>query len=218
MQLRYNFFSNIKNQIIRILPTILIGIALSLGGAVVTVYVANLTGNPIWKLAKDPAEVVVFPPYIGLLSNWSALLWMSTAAICLFTSLVLKKNKMHFREYFFLFISGILSFVLAVDDLFLFHDRLLPSLLHIPEFFFYGLYILVLGIYLIIFWRKILQYDWILFVIAFILLGMSRKIINPVPIIHEFMTTNDMLKYFGIVYWLAFFYRVSADELAERFK
>ncbi len=60
---------NSKNQIIKILPVVLISIALSLAGVAGIVLVARITDNPIWQLAKDLAQVISFPPYIGLLSN-----------------------------------------------------------------------------------------------------------------------------------------------------
>lgn len=209
---KLSLFSALKNQIIRIFPAILISIAVSLGGATVTVFVADLTGNPIWKLAKDPAQVMEFPPYIGLLSNWDALLWMATATICLFASLVIKNNQASFRTYRFIFISGILSFVLAIDDIFLLHDLVLPRLLDMPEFLFYFIYVLTLGMYILFFWRDISKYEYLLFIIAFILFGLSRGFFLP-RVLRGFETTNDMLKYFGIVFWLVFFYRASMQEI-----
>lgn len=204
-------------QIIHIFPTVLISIAISLGGAAVTVWVARITDNPIWKLAKDPAQVMDFPPYIGLLSNWDALLWMASATICLFTSLVIKNSQLNFRTYRFIFLSGILSFILAVDDIFLLHDLVLPRLLDMPEFLFYFIYVLTLGTYILFFWRDISKYDYLLFIIAFILFGLSRGFFLP-RFLRAYMTTNDMLKYFGIVFWLAFFYKASMQEIMRLIK
>lgn len=207
-----SFITNLKNQIIRILPIALISIAIALGGAVVTVSIAEWTDNPIWRLTKDPAQIIDFPPYIGMLSTWGTLLWMSTATICLFASMVMKNYQVAFRTYRFLFVSGVLSFLLAVDDIFLLHDEVLPHLLDMPEFFFYLIYIIIIGSYLLYFWRDISSYDYLLFMVAFALLMVSRGFFLP-RFLREFMTTNDMLKYFGIVFWLAFFYRASMQEI-----
>lgn len=206
------FIVNFKKQIIRILPVVFISSALALGGAAAAVFVARLTNNPIWKLAKDPAQVIGFEPYIGLLSNWGALLWMSAGVICLFSSLAMKNQKAPFRAYRFLLVSGVLSFLLAVDDIFLLHDEVLPRLLDMPEFFFYLIYIVIFGSYLLYFWRDISKYDYLLFMAAFVLLLVSRGFFLP-RVLREYMTTNDMLKYFGIVFWLAFFYRASMQEV-----
>ena len=78
-------FLDIRNQIAKIWITIGVSTLISLGAAGVTVLVATLTDNPIWKLAKDPSEVIGFPSYIGMLSNWGVVLWVAAAAICLFS-------------------------------------------------------------------------------------------------------------------------------------
>ncbi len=203
---------NLKKQIVRILPVVFISIALALGGAAAAVFIARLTNNPIWKLAKDPAQVIGFEPYIGLLSNWGALLWMSAGVICLFASLAIKNQKASFQAYRFLVVSGTLSFLLAIDDIFLLHDEVLPRLLDMPEFFFYLIYIVIFGSYLLYFWRDISNYDYLLFITAFAFLLVSRGFFLP-QALQGYMTTNDMLKYFGIVFWLAFFYRASMQEV-----
>lgn len=38
-------------------------------------------------------------------------------------------------------------------------------------------------------------------------------LIKLIPFLGEFMTANDMLKYFGIVFWLAYFARTAAKHL-----
>ncbi len=119
--------SAIKDQISSIWRIMAAGFLLSLGGAGFTVLVAELTGNPIWKLAKDPAYVMRFPSYIGLLSNWSVMLWTTAAAICLFGAVILKQNAVSSDTVVFIAVSGLLNLVLAVDDLFLLHDWVFPK-------------------------------------------------------------------------------------------
>jgi hypothetical protein len=43
---------------------------------------------------------------------------------------------------------------------------------------------------------------------------MSRRVFVTLPFFDQFMTTGDMLKYFGIVFWLAFFYRTALLEVS----
>lgn len=208
--------SSIKSQLLEIWPTVGVGILVSLGGAGITALVANLTDNPIWRLAKDPAEVMNFPPYIGMLSNWDVILWVMTAAICLFGAVILKKQNVPKDTLRFIAVSGLLSLVLGIDDLFLFHDRLLPKMLHAPEAFFYLIYFFVFLVYLIFFTSKIMKYEYLLFWASFLLLVISRRILVIIPFFNKFMTTGDMLKYFGIVFWLAFFYRTVLHEVSAR--
>ena len=68
--------SAIIGQLSKIWKTIVFGIIISLGGAGFTVLVAKLTGNPMWTLARDPAEMEHYSPYIGMLSNWGVILWI----------------------------------------------------------------------------------------------------------------------------------------------
>lgn len=208
-------FSTIKKQISKIIPATMLGIVVSLLGAGLTVFIAYLTDNPIWKLAKDPAETLSFPSYIGLLSNWSALLWMASAAICLFSASILRKSKAPVQKLKFIGASGALSFYLALDDLFMLHDRILPQVSHLSENTFYWFYLIALGAYLIYFARQILSYDYLLLFAAFLLLGASRKLFIVIPYFDQFMTTVDMLKYFGIVFWLVFFSRTCFQELVR---
>ena len=204
---------NIKKQLLEIWPTTVIGILVSLCGAGFTVLIAELTDNPIWKLAKDPAEVMNFPPYIGMLSNWSVILWITTAVICLFGAVILKKQNAPKDTLRFIIGSGLLSLFLGIDDLYRLHDKIFPRMFHAPESFFYLLYFFTFLIYLIFFTTQILKYDYLLFGAAFFLLVISRRIAVIIPFFDQFMTTGDMLKYFGIVFWLAFFYRTVLHEI-----
>lgn len=210
-------FSSIKNQILRIWPTVGVAIIISLGGAGITVLVASLTDNPIWKLAKDPAEVMNFPPYIGLLSNWGVILWTMAAAICLFSAVLLKQQKASNSTFRFIVVSGYFSLLLGLDDLYRLHDRLFPKLFGIPERIFYFLYVFAFLAYLIYFIPQIIKYEYLLFGAALLLFLISRRLFVTIPFFDQFMTTGDMLKYFGIVFWLAFFYRTALFEVSALF-
>lgn len=204
------FLQQMKN----ILPTLLVSSVISLGGAAVTVLVARLTGNPIWRLAKDPAQVVGYEPYIGMLTNWGVLLWFASAVLCLFTEILMRKNGATLKARLFLLASGIFSLVLALDDLFLLHDEILPKVFGIPEFFFYFVYLVTIILYIVIFLRDIHRKEYILFWIAFLFLLISRGVFFFLPFLREYKTSGDMLKYVGIVFWLAFFYRTALNEIS----
>jgi hypothetical protein len=205
--------STIIGQLSKIWKTIVIGILVSLGSAAFTVMIAKLTGNSISSLAKDPAEIRHFPPYIGMLSNWGVILWVVTATICLFSAALLKLQKATDGRFKFLLVSGLFSLLLGLDDLYLLHDRLLPRIFHMPEIFFYLLYFFAFAAYLVYFIPQILKYDYLLFLAAFLFFVISRQFFVRIPYLSEFNTTGDMLKYFGIVFWLAFFYRTALHEV-----
>lgn len=86
-------------------------------------------------LMTDPVAYGELPKYTGLISNVGVLLWCSTAAICLFCSLLLSKCQPSRLTSFFLF-GGLLSLILTLDDLFLLHESdggLFVTLFNIPE-------------------------------------------------------------------------------------
>ena len=108
--------------------------------------------------------------------------------------------------------SGILSLILAIDDLFLLHDRILPKLLHVSEGTLYFLYLIMMLTFLAYFLPQILQHEYLLLTASILCLGLSRRYFITIPFFDQFMTTGDMLKYFGIVFWLAFFSRTAFNE------
>lgn len=206
----------IKEQLLSIWPAFFLATLVSLSAAAITVLVSTVTNYPIWKLAKDPPQIMDYPPYIGMLSNWGVLLWMTTAAICIFSAILLKKHNAPVATIRFIAVSGALSLFLAVDDLYLFHDQLLPHLFHVREKVFYIVYVVFLFAYLMYFYRQILQYEYLLFAAAFFLFALSRRFFISMPFLDQFMTTGDMLKHFGIVFWLVFFYRTAFHEISQR--
>ena len=205
----------LKNQAIKLGPTFLACLLLALGGAGFTLLVSKVTGLQVWKLARDPAEVIHFPPYIGLLSHWSIMLWISAAVISLFGAVLMKKQKATGGNLRFITASGAFSLFLGLDDLFMLHDNILPKLLKAPEAIFYALYLVIILAYLLIFFTKILEYDYLLLAASILLFGLSRRAFITLPFLDRYITISDMLKYSGIVFWLAFFYRATLQEISK---
>jgi len=86
---------------------------------------AFLIGNkyniPLEQITGDPAVIFSAHPFTGIISNIGVLLWCATTSICLFSGLFLLsfENK---KEAVFLISSGVFSFILLIDDFFMFHD------------------------------------------------------------------------------------------------
>ena len=80
---------------------------------------------PFEALTGDPANYHMFHPLTGILSNIGIILWSSTAAICLFTCVLIKNHDENAKITEFYLYSGALSFILLLDDFFMLHDRLL---------------------------------------------------------------------------------------------
>lgn len=206
-------FEALIGQLSRIWKSIIVGIVISLGGTGFTVLLAKLTGYSVWELAKDPTEVAGVPPYTGMLSSWGVLLWVMTAAICLFCAVLLKRHHASNVSFGFLAASGVLSLCLGIDDLYMLHELLLPRISNLPEMFFYLLYFVAFIVYLFCFASRILKHDYLLLAVAVFWFAFSRSYFG-ISYLERFMTMDDMLKHIGIVFWLIFFFRASLQEVS----
>ena len=175
--------------------------------------IARLRGEPIWKITGDPAEIMHYPAYIGALSSLGNLLWSMTAAVCLLGAIVVKQHRASRITRHFFLTSGMFSIILCVDDLFLLHDHVIPALLHIPEMLLYLLYLIAILVYLTYFMPCILNYEYLLLGTSIVFFGLSRSILAASPFIDHIEIAADILKHFGIVFWLIFFYRTVLHEV-----
>lgn len=212
LQTRFSI-REIKSQITNVWKSVTAGVLYLLAVTGFIVLTSKLTDNPIWKIAKDPAEVMRFPAYIGMLSNLGNIFWVMTATICLFGAIIIKQHLSSQITCRLFFASGMFSLFLGIDDLFLLHDHVFPKLLHIPERVFYLSYLIAIIVYLIYFLPRILKYEYLLLGTSVLLFGSSRIILAITLVFDQFKVTADVLKHFGIVFWLIFFYRTVSHEV-----
>lgn len=105
----------------------------------------------------------------------------------------------------FLLVGGLISLILLLDDLFLFHEIVFPLYFKIPEkivFLSYGL--MVLG-YITRFRKLIFETDFIFLLFAFCFFGLS--IIIDILDLRVSALFEDGSKLFGIVSWFGYFAR-----------
>jgi hypothetical protein len=113
-------------------------IAAVLGTVGCAVALFHVTGRDWWVLLRDPAAAFEFAPYAGLFSHLGVLAMTVSGAISVFAALVLPCSG---REKQVLLSAGLLSLWLAVDDLFMLHEALLPRLIGLPEAMTLGVYV-----------------------------------------------------------------------------
>jgi len=157
---------------------------------------------PMADLTRDPSATTGDNLFIGVLSYIGVLFWCASVAICLFSfALLLKTGSIGEFSAFFLF-GGLISLILLLDDLFLFHERVFPLYLNIPEkvvFLSYGL--MILG-YITRFRKLILKTDFILMILTFGLFGLS--IVIDLLELRISILFEDGSKLFGIVSWFGY--------------
>jgi hypothetical protein len=163
-------------------------------------------------LSRDPVQILDAKPYIGMVSNVGILLWCATAAILFYSARLSSLAGKPRIQTNFLLSSGLITLLMLIDDLFLFHDIIFPEYFHIDEnvfFVFYGLSVIAL----IYFFRKlIINTDYIFLVLSFGLLGTSA--VSDYLIVLGFasnysMVIEDVLKFMGIISWFSYYIRTA---------
>jgi hypothetical protein len=189
-----------------------IGIA-ALGGAVVLYFTAGIRPS---HLVNDATMVLHAPFYIAALHNAGVLLWFTAGAIACFTVWVLPDGPQAGRSRPLLRALGLFTIVLAIDDLYLFHEVVAPQYLGVPELAVQLLYV-VWGSCLAIHQRRMLlgHPEGSVLFCGVALLGMSLLIDasgvgEGVP---GGATTEDGLKWLGILCWLLFCVQASRREV-----
>jgi hypothetical protein len=149
------------------------------------------------------------PVYTGFLSNMGMLFWSSTVAVCFFTATFVARRAATRPTGRFLYASGLLTLFLLMDDLFQLHERVFPLSLGIPEPIVFLGYLSVTFVYLVRFRGVILESDYLLLGLALGFFGLSVAV--DVFTEGELYLWEDGAKFVGIVTWLAYFVRVSAQ-------
>ena len=165
-------------------------------------------GIPIGQLTRDPTAIVGVPFYIGFLSQIGIFFWSASAAVCMFSAMVISKRPDSLKIKGFFFASGLLTLVLVLDDAFLLHESVFPYHLGIAEKAVFVTYAGFVLLYLLRFYSVILNTEYILLVAALIFFGVSiaLDIFNP-PGLNPYLF-EDAAKIAGIVSWLVYFFRV----------
>lgn len=170
-------------------------------------------GVPIHALTSDVTSAAGVPAYTGFLSQLGIFFWAGAAAICLFSAQLLAALPDTREARRFCLASGLLTVVLAFDDLFLLHEEFFPSL-GIPEKAVLAAYAASVALYLACFRRLIARTDYIVLCMAFGFFAVSvgLDLVNPAGI-NPYLA-EDSAKFAGIVSWLAYFLRADTAILA----
>lgn len=176
----------------------------------------HFTKIPFANFTADPAATFNYSPIYGYISNLGILLWCSCASVCFLSAAILNIRKDQRNNVLFLLNFGIVTTLLMLDDLFMFHESIAPWYLNIPEkavLAFYGMY--AAGCFY--HFRKIvLESDLRFLAVAVVTFGMSvfiDQVSERYYITGEYLF-EDGLKFIGIASWLAYFLQYSFSQLA----
>lgn len=164
---------------------------------------------------QDPAAITNSPFFIGFFSNVGVMLWCASAVVCMFAWRAIPAMEQTKSVRAFLLYSSLLSFLLLFDDLFMMHEEVFPVYFGIPENAVYLFYLNLALIYAVAFKEIIFRSEYILLILAAVLIGIST-VIDTVPMpIPEDSFLEDTFKLFGIVSWFLFFVRFSFSEVKK---
>jgi hypothetical protein len=157
----------------------------------------------IGQFTRDPAALTDSNPFNGVLSSIGVLFWAATVAICCFSALILGQQQRQMA--LFLLSAGLITSVLMLDDLFMFHEVVFPQYLHFGEKITVVLYAMLVGGFLWRFRQQVLGTDYTILLIALGLLGFSvlaDRIFSGIGS-WEYLI-EDGPKLFGIVAWFGY--------------
>lgn len=117
----------IQRASVRLLMAFVYGPVLMLLAA--TALVASMKQIPVAHFVRDSVAVTGAPFYVGAISNIGILLWCAVATMCFLTSTLLRRAHASPGKGRFLLSAGLLTSVLMLDDLFLFHEVISPRYL-----------------------------------------------------------------------------------------
>jgi hypothetical protein len=189
-------------------------------GATVALLVAAamhsaLTGSPAWLFTRDPAAIHVSDPMLGALSNLGAVLWAAAASVTLFAAALLRSPQVaEVRAY--LAYAGALTAWLLLDDLYMFHERVLPDSVGVPQWLVLTTYVVLVAGLCARFRRLIVATDYRLLAVAGACFALSIASDQAPGAWHRLdwlVFVEDGAKLLGIASWLAYFTSTAARAL-----
>jgi hypothetical protein len=182
----------------------------------------KIKGIPVGHFTRDPANTFDYDFYIGSVSYLGIILWTATAAICIFSGIILRSwrvSQARTEMSSFFLASGVLTLALLFDDAFLFHEIFFPTYLGISDYVTFSAYATITLAYLLYFRKTILNTHFLVLGVAGMLLGLGmvvdKLMDNSADTSIKFLV-EDGIKFFGISTWFVYFIRLAIDQCRKR--
>ena len=167
-------------------------------------------GASFRSLTRDVTALAALPVYYGFLSQIGIVFWAGTATVCLFGFRLCSSVASYRSSRRFLLASALLTALLGVDDLFLFHEVILPNL-GISEAVTFGVYGSLVALYFLRFYIVILKTNYIPLAVSLSFFLISILIdVGVLPLSAPYKDLcEDSAKLVGIVSWLVYYFEAS---------
>ncbi len=212
-QLRAGAVSQIRG-LWRVLLFVYLPIALLF--LVVGVLSRVIKGASLAFFLRDVVATGKLPFFAGFVSQLGGILWSAALTICLFAWAMIRRRTAGFASSKrFLLQGSLLTGLLLVDDIFLFHEEVAPEYLHINELIVFAVYMVVGIVFILSNWKEILSSEYIILMIAFGMFATSI-FLDALPLdsfhLRYFweqleLFLEDGFKFAGIATWLTYFAR-----------
>lgn len=178
---------------------------------------------PVAIFTRDPAATAKIHPLSGVASHLGVLLLIASGSICLFSRAILHSSGGRGLNKFSLLLlcAGLMSIVLALDDLFMLHEAIFPDYFGISERLILLIYGLLLISGIVIFRKIILQTEYPTLLVAFGCFGLSfivdgfqesiEVVLGQWRILWE-----DGFKLLGFVGWFGYLLKASFRAVTQK--
>jgi hypothetical protein len=174
---------NISQQFRRVAPILVMVYAFTTAILSIVIFLGIENEIELDHFTQDPAAIMDTPFYLGFFSYIGILFWCGAAMICFFAHQLLPRSQENKRSISFLLYSGLISTLLMFDDLFLLHELVLPEYFYLPKNIVYLIYVNLIVFYLVLFRAELMETEFIVLVIASVLIGSSQFVdLLPMPI------------------------------------
>lgn len=183
---------------------------------------SRVSSASLGLLLRDITATAKLPFFTGFVSQLELILWSASLTICSFALVMVNRQQGDFSaSKRFLVYSTLLTAVLALDDMFLFHEEIAPNYLHLNELVVYAVYMIVAIAFVLFNWREILSSEYTLLLLALMLLAVSVGL-DALPLdsfhLRYFweqleLFLEDGAKFAGIATWLLYFARYAIQRI-----
>jgi hypothetical protein len=166
-------------------------------------------------LSRDYSGVYHLEPYVGMLSSLGIFIWCASVTLCWFSWYFLRMRNPNSGRKNFFFVSGLITAIIAIDDLFQFHEVIVPDYIGIHEVSFYIAYTFILIVFNIKYVNTLMNKYFSILITSYFFLAISIVFDVFFEEIVPFGTyIEDGLKFMGIALWSAYFFKTILVELS----
>lgn len=175
------------------------------------------------ELFNDPADIIGFHPFIGLVSMLGLFGWAAAAGVCFLSYAVIRGDGSPYLRRFFL-AAGLFTLFLMVDDAFMLHEQVLPKDFGIRERYIKLAYLAAAGTFALVFIKQLMGNSPVILIAAGLFFATSFTFDNPVVLnfLGSFESSfvlyviEDGCKFTGILLWLTWLFRTSLQTIQAR--